>query len=88
MTVGPTLAAKKIHPRDDVPSDGSAPEGDPRWREKAWAAPSRVEKLLGLIPKFSDIKKGKRLTLESMKAILDGCRLDEGEGDVLLYPLQ
>lgn len=24
----------KIHPRDDVPSDGSVPDGDPLWKEK------------------------------------------------------
>ncbi|KAL6406714.1 putative gag-pol poly protein [Ilyonectria robusta] len=28
--------ADKVQPRDDVPSDGSTPEGDPFWRDKKW----------------------------------------------------
>ena len=28
--------AKKVHPRYDIPSDGSVPKGDPNWRSVAW----------------------------------------------------
>ena len=72
--------AKKIHPRDDVPSDGSTPERDPEWQKHAWeeverdvVAPTKLEDVLGLTPKFSKIEKGSRLTSERLKQILDGC---------------
>lgn len=37
----------KVHPRDDIPSDGSIPEGDPMWKEKKW------EKVKGKLQKDS-----------------------------------
>lgn len=55
--------ADKVNPVDDVPSDGSVPDGDPFWKKKKW------EEVKGRIdpdapfaeyitPKFSDIPKG------------------------------
>jgi hypothetical protein len=66
----------KIHPIDDLPSDGSVPEGDPHWKSKKMAEiASRMEK--GgkysdfLTPKFSTLEKGSRLTKERLAEMVD-----------------
>ena len=66
----------KIHPRDDVPSDGSTPEGDPEWKAKKW---EKVRKKLQedskyrdwITPKFSDIKRGTRIYKERLQGLID-----------------
>ena len=68
----------KVLPRDDIPSDGSTPEGDPHWKAKRW---SEIERKLDwnspfsqwITPKFSDIGKGTRI---------HGQRLEDLEGQV------
>ncbi|KAI8671752.1 hypothetical protein NCS57_00651300 [Fusarium keratoplasticum] len=66
----------KIHPRDDVPSDGSTPEGDPEWKAKKWE--KAKEKLQEdskyrdwITPKFSDIKRGTRIYKERLQGLID-----------------
>lgn len=65
---------KKVHPRDDIPSDGTVPEGDPLWKQKRWKAVS-AEMLKSppskwFTPKFSKIEKGSRLKEERLSDIL------------------
>lgn len=74
--------AKKVHPRDDIPSDGSVPEGDPNWRSVAWEEvkeklqPFRgLEEKLGATPKFSQLTSGSRLTGERLSDILNSASL-------------
>lgn len=67
--------ADKIQPRDDVPSDGSTPEGDPYWRDKRWdEVKGDLEKDSPfsdyITPKFSKIKKGSRLFGERLEALM------------------
>ncbi|KAL6406203.1 putative gag-pol poly protein [Ilyonectria robusta] len=67
--------ADKVQPRDDVPSDGSTPEGDPFWRDKKWdEVKGNLEKDSPfsdyITPKFSKIKKGSRLFGERLDALM------------------
>lgn len=67
--------ADKIQPRDDVPSDGSTPEGDPYWRDKRWdEVKGDLEKDSPfsdyITPKFSKVKKGSRLFGERLEALM------------------
>lgn len=66
----------KVLPVDDVPSDGSIPEGDPDWREKRWAeAVKNLQPRLHLdqlvTPKFSAMASQERLTPERLQEVLD-----------------
>lgn len=69
----------KVHPRDDIPSDGTTPEGDPDWKRKKWdeakgqLKPSRLlpDQLVGRIAAFP---AGTRLTPERLEEILKPCR--------------
>jgi ribonuclease HI len=81
----------KIHPRDDVPSDGSTPDGDPEWKEKKW---KKVKEKLQedskyrewITPKFSDIEKGARIKGERLQGLIDQVKdtLTPEELDVFL----
>lgn len=81
----------KVHPRDDIPSDGSVPNGDPYWKEKRW---KEVQGLLDkeskypdyITPKFSTIETGSRIYGERKEKLLDGIRnnLSEEEMDIFM----
>lgn len=85
--------SRKVQPLDNVTSDGSVPEGDPKWRDKAWAKvearATKKHKFDELVtPKFSDIQKGSRLTQERLAEILATCEhLTPGEQELLAHVL-
>ena len=67
--------AQKVQPVDNLPFDGSLPEGDPHWRQKRWdEVKNRIKeggKFDDLVTgKFSKIEKGIRLTPDQLKTIL------------------
>ena len=70
--------AQKVQPVDNLPSDGSLPEGDLHWRQKRWdEVKNRIKeggKFDDLVTgKFSKIKEGTRLTADRLKTILADC---------------
>lgn len=81
---------KKVHPRDDVPSDGTVPDGDPYWKEKKWEKLKHLVQDAGefsqwITGKFSDIAKGERLYGERLAKLLDQVKhLTEKERELLL----
>ena len=80
--------ADKVRPVDAPLLDGSQPAGDPEWRQKAIAReryqPGKYSKFI--TGKFSNIKKGSRLTKARM-ATLDVGDLSPAEKDVFLNML-
>mgnify|MGYP001954915308 CR=1 FL=1 len=72
---------KKVRPIDDIPSNGSTPEGSIHWKlNRMGEAQVRVEEQRRInpsewdedfFPKFSTIKKGSRLTPERLEGILE-----------------
>lgn len=74
LTMRKTVA-NKVKPVDNVRSDGSTPEGDPLWREKAMAlAQTRMQ--FGsewdslVTPRFTELIRGARLTPDRLEALL------------------
>lgn len=83
--------ADKILPLDNIPSDGTTPEGDPHWKEK------RLAKVQGLMesnakysdyitPKFSLMPRGTRIHGERLQGLLDQVKdtLSSEETDIFL----
>ena len=74
LTMRKTVA-NKVKPVDFAPSDGSTPDGDPLWREKALTS-AQTKMQFGskwdslLVPRFTDLPKGTRLTEERLAGIL------------------
>ena len=68
--------AQKVQPVDDEPSDGSVPEGNPKWKEKRW---NEVKDKLQwgsewdeyVTPRFCELIRGFRMTPERLQGILD-----------------
>ena len=67
---------RKVKPVDDVPSDGTVPEGDPDWKKKRMA--EAEEKMRHghhfdpySLPRFSSIEPGSRLTEARLQEILE-----------------
>ncbi|CAM1507682.1 Fc.00g073230.m01.CDS01 [Cosmosporella sp. VM-42] len=66
----------KVHPRDDIPSDGTIPEGDVNWKRTKWP---EVQGLMDsstpfsdwITPKFSLIEKGSRIYGDRLQGLLD-----------------
>jgi len=85
---------KKIHPRDDVPSDGSTPEGDPLWKVKNLAEARKTMQpdtgpFAGLItPKFSSIQAYSRLKPDRLEELMGTVsHLTEKEKELFLAVL-
>jgi hypothetical protein len=69
----------KVHPRDDVPSDGSTPDGDPQWKNKKWEEavrrlnPNRKYKEY-ITGRFSAVPEGFRMNQDRLDQVLRGVR--------------
>ena len=66
--------ADKVHPLDNIPSDGSKPAGDPYWKVKALEEIRNKKQEDNpypewIFPKFSDLPKGSRLYGERLEKI-------------------
>ena len=67
--------ATKVHPLDNVRSDGSVPKGTAKWKLQTWEeVKSRIDwdapLAEHLTPKFSTIEPGSRLTEERIKGLM------------------
>jgi hypothetical protein len=86
--------ADKVHPVDNVPSDGSVPKGTINWRKERFdqmvSKMDMSEKYADwLTPKFSDIKEGSRLHSDRVDAIKEQLgELRQQEVDVFLEMLR
>ena len=87
--------ADKVQPVDAGVTDGSMPGGESDWKRKAMAKAFPLEKdreMPGkwkgwIVPKFSKIPKGSRLTTERIKRMLVGDFLRPEEREMLLQVL-
>ncbi len=74
LTMRKTVA-NKVRPVDSALSDGSVPEGDPLWREKALAV-AQTKMTFGsewdeeVVPRFTELIRGSRLTPERLEGLL------------------
>lgn len=85
---------------DDVPSDGSKPEGNPKWKIKRLAVrQGRIDKRRKthpspwddvITPRFSEMDEGERLTPERLQAMLEGVQstLSPEERDLFTHILK
>ena len=87
-------ASRKVKPVDNAPSDGSAPKGDTNWKKKRLEA-AKLRARYGhrwdqyILPSFSTITTGSRLTTERLQTILNkATTLTPKEKEVLAYVLQ
>ena len=84
LTMRKTVA-NKVRPVDSALSDGSVPDGDPTWREKALAV-AQTKMTFGsewdelVVPRFTELVRGSRLTPDRLLALLstvDGVLSDQ-----------
>ena len=85
---------QKVRPVDSSVSDGTAPSGGMQWKESVTksemsqsVATARGPYDTWLIPKFSMIAKGTRLTNERVAAMLVGSELLPGEKNLMMQVL-
>ena len=80
----------KVHPRDDIPSDGTVPEGSANWKEAKWP---EVQGLMDtstpfsdlITPKFSLIEKGTRIYGERLQGLLDQVKEELTKEELALF---
>lgn len=85
----------KVLPVDEGHAVGESPAGDVLWREKALAKERRLLEITGdarkyrgfLIPKFTSIVRGRRLTPTRIKQLNIGPNLRPAERDLVLQVL-
>jgi hypothetical protein len=80
--------ANKVKPVDFAPSDGSTPDGDSLWREKALTS-AQTKMVFGsewddlVVPRFTEMAQGSRLTEPRLTALLktvEGSLSDQEKG--------